>query len=79
MIAKKLEEEELRNREEIEKFEKKFRPRRKRKDKYENLKQSQGNTRNKYRSVWILAFIVSIIGIVIVYVIAPDLSVLGLS
>lgn len=72
MIAKKLEEEELRNREEIEKFEKKFKPRRKRKDKYENLKLSQENARNKYLNVWILAIIVSIIGIIIMYITIPD-------
>ncbi|KAG5306175.1 NFXL1 protein, partial [Acromyrmex insinuator] len=73
MIAKKLEEEELRNREEIEKFEKKFKPRRKRKDKYENSKQSKENARNKYHIAWILAIIVSIIGIIIVYMTVPDI------
>jgi len=79
MIAKKLEEEELRNREEIEKFEKKFKPKRKRKDKYENSKQFEKDARNKYCNIWILAIIVSIIGIIAVYMTAPDLSVLGLS
>lgn len=79
MIAKKLEEEELRNREEIEKFEKKFKPRRKRKDKYENSKQSQENARNKYCNTWILAIVISIMGIIMVYITIPDLSILGLS
>jgi len=79
MIAKKLEEEELRNREEIEKFEKKFKPRRKRKDKYENSKQFEENARNKYCNIWILAIIVSIIGIITVYITALDLNILGLS
>lgn len=79
IIAKKLEEEELRNREEIEKFEKKFKPRRKRKDKYDSSKQSQKNAKNKYCNAWILTITVSIMGIIIVYMTAPDLSILGLS
>ncbi|XP_011876774.1 PREDICTED: NF-X1-type zinc finger protein NFXL1 [Vollenhovia emeryi] len=79
MIARKLEEEELRNREEIEKFEKKFKPRRKRKDKYDSAKQSRGSAKNRYRSAWILAIIVSIVGIIIAYLTAPDLNVPGLS
>lgn len=79
IIAKKLEEEKLRNLEEIEKFEKKFKPRRKRKNKYENSDPSQENAKNKCRSAWILAIIVSIIGITIVYMTAPDLSIPGIS
>ncbi|XP_020287861.1 NF-X1-type zinc finger protein NFXL1 isoform X2 [Pseudomyrmex gracilis] len=42
-MAKKREVEELRNRKEIEKFQKKFKPRRKRKDKYEKSEQLREN------------------------------------
>lgn len=79
MIAKKREAEELRNREEIEKFEKKFKPRRKKKDKNENSKRSQESMRNKYWSIWISAIAISLIGIIIVCLTAPDLSILGMS
>lgn len=79
IIAKKREAEELRNREEIEKFEKKFKPRRKRKDKYENSELSQGNMRNKCRNTWIVAIVVSIIGIVIVYMTSFNSSMFEMS
>lgn len=77
MIAKKREAEELRNREEIEKFEKKFKPRRKKKDKYDNSRQSQGNTGYKRKIAWILTIIIGLVGVTIAYMSTSDLNVLG--
>ncbi|RLU26180.1 hypothetical protein DMN91_002346 [Ooceraea biroi] len=78
MIAKKREAEELRNREEIEKFEKKFKPRRKRKDKHDSSKESRENGGRRW-SLWILAVAIGIIGVTIVYMTTPELSVFGMS
>lgn len=77
MIAKRREAEELRNREEIEKFEKKFKPRRKKKDKYDSSKQSQGNTGYKRKIAWILTIIIGLVGVTIAYMSTSDLNVLG--
>lgn len=76
-MARKREAEELRNREEIEKFEKKFRPRRKRKDKYDNAKQSRESAGYKRTVAWVLTIAVGLIGATVAYTIAPDLTVFG--
>lgn len=79
IIAKKREAEELRNREEIEKFEKKFKPRQKRRDKYENFKQSEKEGGNKYRNAWILTIFIGFIAVIILYAITPDLDIFSMN
>lgn len=78
-MARKREAEESRNREEVEKFEKKFKPRRKRKDKYENSKQSREDAMSMRKIVWILAIVVSFVAVTVVYATAFGSSVLGTS
>ncbi|KOC62472.1 NF-X1-type zinc finger protein NFXL1 [Habropoda laboriosa] len=59
--------EKIRNQQEIEKFERKFKPRRKGKDKFDK-KQLQKKICNSYKKYWILAIFICLIGIVIIYV-----------
>ncbi|KAK2582699.1 hypothetical protein KPH14_004973 [Odynerus spinipes] len=62
-------EEELRNQEEIEKFQRKFKPRRKVKDKLKNkLQNSQTGDDKTYKLLWISSIFVAMISIVGIYV-----------
>lgn len=72
LLEQKRQAEEIRNQQEIEKFERKFKPRRKGKDKFDK-KQLQNETCNNYRKYWILGILICTIGIVIFYMTAQQL------
>lgn len=66
LLEQKRQAEEICNQEEIEKFERKFKPRRKGKDKF-NKKQLQRETSSSYWKYWISTILICIIGIGIFY------------
>ena len=66
LLEQKRRAEEMRNQQEIEKFERKFKPRRKGKDKSDK-KLSQNETRGNYWKYWILSVLICLIGVVIFY------------
>lgn len=66
LLEQKRQAEEIRNQQEIEKFERKFKPRRKGKDKFDK-KQLLNENYNNYRKYWILAILICFIGIAIFY------------
>lgn len=66
MLEQKRQAEQIRNQQEIEKFERKFKPRRKGKDKFDK-RQLQKETGSAYRKYWILAILICLIGVAIFY------------
>lgn len=70
LLEQKRQEEEMRNQQEIEKFQRKFKPRRKGKDKFDKMK-LQDKTGNNYRIYLILAILICLVGIGIFYASVP--------
>ncbi|KOX72431.1 NF-X1-type zinc finger protein NFXL1 [Melipona quadrifasciata] len=68
LLEQKRRAEEMRNQQEIEKFERKFKPRRKGKDKSDK-NPSQNETRGNYERYWILGVLICLISVVIFYAI----------
>lgn len=67
LLEQKRQAEEMRNQEEIQKFERKFKSRRKGKDKFDR-KQLQEETNSHYMKYWILAVLICLIGFSIYYI-----------
>lgn len=68
IIERKRQAEEMRNQEEIEKYERKFKPKRKGRDKFDNKKFLQKDTGHSYKLFWILGIFLCVAGILIFYV-----------
>lgn len=67
LLEQKRQAEKMRNQEEIEKFERKFKPRRKGKDKFDR-KHSQQEANNNYWKYCILGILMCIVGVIVFYV-----------